>query len=103
MTEAHEFTLRQLVDYATFSSSELGDLGGGNLIDYESGKTYYFDAETATFLASARSIVLELARRLRESELKISYGAFCKSCALSGEKPDSYEVWLETMRKLGHA
>lgn len=65
MTASHEFTLRQLVDLANESSAELGNLGGGLLVDYESGARYQFDESTAAFLASARSIVMELARRLR--------------------------------------
>lgn len=64
-----QIPLIELVNLANESSSELGDMGGGVLIDYESGKTFYgFDIHTATFLASAREIVLELARRIRELE-----------------------------------
>jgi hypothetical protein len=34
---------------------------------------------------------------LRLADLCIEYGKFCRSCALSGETPDSYEDWLEHM------
>ena len=69
MAEYNDTPLKEFVDLATDSSSELGWLDQNSIIDYESGKTIDFgDQETAKFLASARSIVLELARRLRAIE-----------------------------------
>lgn len=69
MTELKDASLKEFIDLATESSSELGWLDQNSIIDYESGKTVDFgDQETAKFIASARSIVLELARRLQAIE-----------------------------------
>lgn len=68
-TEYQGVPLRTLVDLATTSSSELGATGGVWVVDYETGKPFEApDYDTALFLASAREIVLELARRLRAVE-----------------------------------
>lgn len=69
MTEYNNIPLEALVDLAKESSSELGSLGNGALIDYESGTHFQFsEDETPKFLSSARSIVLELARRIQQLE-----------------------------------
>lgn len=69
MTEYCDLTLKQMVDLAKNSCSELGTMSDGQLVDYETGKYYQFaDADTAMFIASARSIVLELAKRIRQLE-----------------------------------
>lgn len=65
----HEFDLKTFVDLAKESSGEIGALGDGILINYETGKTVDFvDKETAMFLASAREIVLEMAKRIQVLE-----------------------------------
>lgn len=69
VTEYCDLTLKQMVDLATNSNSELGAMSGGQLVDFETGKYYQFsDEDTAMFIASARSIVLELAKRIRQLE-----------------------------------
>lgn len=69
MAEYSDIPLEAFVNLATDSSDELGDLGKGVLIDYESGKSFHFaEADTPKFLASARSIVLEMARRIQQLE-----------------------------------
>lgn len=70
--------LKTMIDLAKESSSELAWILGAHMIDYETG--HQFDApntETAAFIASARSIVLELARRV-------------------GRLEDPYSVWHKT-------
>ncbi len=69
MPEYSDLSLKQMVDLAKNSCSELGAMSGGQLVDYETGKYYHFaDEDTAMFIASARSIVLELARRIQQLE-----------------------------------
>lgn len=64
-----DIALEVFVNLAKESSSELGSLGNGVLIDYESGKHFHFsEDDTPKFLSSARSIVLELARRIQQLE-----------------------------------
>lgn len=66
MPESHDMELKVFVDLAKNSSGEIGALGNGVLINYETGKSVQFvDEETAMFLASAREIVLEMARRIQ--------------------------------------
>lgn len=68
MTEYKDIPTQELLDLATESSSELGSLGK-LLFDYETGNAITMISEqSAMFLASARSIVLELVRRLHLSE-----------------------------------
>jgi len=65
MSDYREITLKQFIDLAKESSSELGSMSDGLMCDYETGKYFQVsDEQTALFLASARSIVLELTRRL---------------------------------------
>lgn len=69
MAEYKDIPLKQMVDLAKNSSSELGAVGGRRIVDYENGRTFEAsDEETALFIASARSIVLELARRIQAIE-----------------------------------
>lgn len=69
MAEYSDIPLEAFVDLAKESSSELASLGDGVLIDYESGQNFRFsEDETPKFLSSARSIVLELARRIQQLE-----------------------------------
>lgn len=70
MGSYRELTLAQIADAARNSSPELGAIGA-TLVDYYTGQTvadFTEDTETALFLASAREIVLELVRRLQESQ-----------------------------------
>lgn len=68
MTSYTKMTLKEFIDLARNSSPELGSLGYGWLINYETGERGLIgDEETAIFLASAREIVLELVRRLQET------------------------------------
>lgn len=67
MPEYKDIDLSELALLAEKSSSELGAMDGGVLVDYETGASIAFvDKDTAMFVASSRSIVLELVRRLRE-------------------------------------
>lgn len=69
MTDIQERPLIKLIDLATESCAELGAIGDTRVINYETGKTFEVpDAETALFLALAREIVLELARRIRKMQ-----------------------------------
>lgn len=69
MTEYSDLPLEKMAALAKDSCPELGHIDGGRVIDYETGKWYEFaDEETGLFVASARSIVLELARRIRQLE-----------------------------------
>lgn len=69
MTDYCTLPLKAFVDLARESSDELGSLGGGLLTNYENGRLLkVVDEPTALFLASARGIVLELARRVIELE-----------------------------------
>ena len=73
MSDYKDFQLRQIVDLANESCSELGAIGDTTVINYETGRSFEApDYETALFLASAREIVLELARRIRELETPYS-------------------------------
>ena len=64
MTEYKDLPPKSIYDLTLASSAELGALGNGILIDYETGQRYQFDQDTAMFLASARTIVLHLIHRL---------------------------------------
>jgi hypothetical protein len=78
MTEYRDISLQELIDLAETSSEELGATGGNYVVDYTTGKPFEApDYDTALFLASAREIVLELARRLRAIE--DPYGHLSKS------------------------
>lgn len=68
--EYKDMTLKDFADYARNSSAELGSLGNGAMINYESGEMSDMagDEATAIFLASAREMVLELVGRLRKIE-----------------------------------
>lgn len=68
MTEYKDLPPKSIYDLTLASSAELGALGNGVLIDYETGQRYQFDQDTAMFLASARSIVLHLIHRLHSDE-----------------------------------
>jgi hypothetical protein len=69
MSEYTDMTLTELENAALLSSPELGSLSGGRMINYETGKPFLVcDEDTAVFIASARSIVLELIRRIRSLE-----------------------------------
>lgn len=69
MSDYKDIPLIKLVDLAQTSCAELGATGGNYVVDYTTGKPFEApDYDTALFLASAREIVLELARRLREIE-----------------------------------
>ena len=69
MSEYHEIPLKVFVDLAKNSSPELATMGKGYLLNYENGRQVLLcDEETADFLASAREIVLELARRIQSLE-----------------------------------
>lgn len=71
MTNYRDIPLIKLVDLAETSCSELGATGGNYVVDYTTGKPFEApDYDTALFLASAREIVLELARRIQEQEAK---------------------------------
>lgn len=68
MTEYKDLTLEEIMDYATKSSSELASIGD-DLVNYETGQQWFFaDEDTTLFLASARPLVIELVRRLRERD-----------------------------------
>jgi hypothetical protein len=69
MAEYRDIPLNQLVSLAETSSEELGATGGNYIVDYATGKPFEApDYDTALFLASAREIVLELARRIQVLE-----------------------------------
>lgn len=69
MTTYQDISTNQLEHYAEISSSELASLGRGHMIDYETGQQFQVcNEDTALFLASARSIVLELIRRVRQQK-----------------------------------
>lgn len=71
MTNYRETALIEFINLAKNSCSELGATGGNYVVDYTTGKPFEApDYDTALFLASAREIVLELARRIREQEAK---------------------------------
>lgn len=64
-----DIPLNELFDLANTSCAELGATGGLWVINYEDGKPFEApDYDTALFLASAREIVLELARRIQVLE-----------------------------------
>jgi hypothetical protein len=65
-----DMSLQDFADYARNSSPELGSLGDGWLINYETGEQSKVagDEPTAIFLASAREMVLELVRRLQPDD-----------------------------------
>lgn len=66
MAEYQDIPLKDFVDLAKESSDELGSLGNGVLIDYSSGHHDHFaEDDTPRFLSSARSIVLEMAKRIQ--------------------------------------
>lgn len=76
MARIEDVPLEKFVDWAKDSCPELGCVGDCTVIDYETGARYFFaDHETAQFVASARTIVLELARRLQASEDRQDRGA----------------------------
>jgi len=78
VSEYKDIELIKLVNVAVESCAELGAISGNVVINYETGKTFEVpDAETALFIASAREIVLELARRIRE--MKTPYSGLSKS------------------------
>jgi hypothetical protein len=100
MSEWSDLSLRALVDLATTSSGELGATGGNWVVDYETGKPFEApDYDTALFLASAREIVLELARRLQSVNdgdghlSKLQAQILRASC---GEYGTSVGTWEET-------
>ena len=65
MNEYREISMNKMVDLAQTSCAELGATGGNWVVNYETGKPFEApDYDTALFLASAREIVLELARRI---------------------------------------
>lgn len=69
MSQYTDIPLKTFVDLAKESSSEMGSMDGGLMVDYESGRYFQVpDVETALFIASAREIVLELARRIQVLE-----------------------------------
>lgn len=60
-----DMSISDFLNLASQSSDEMGSLGGGKMVDYETG--HYFDVrdeETAVFVASARNMVEELCKRL---------------------------------------
>lgn len=70
MTEYKDMTLVDFANLARHSSPELGSLGKGWLVNYDTGKQSDIagDEDTAIFLASAREMVLELVKRLQAVE-----------------------------------
>lgn len=138
------FDLKTFADWARASNPELG-WQDNTLVNYYSGKVVArFDdhegegaEDTAKFLASARSIVLELVNRVQalqdkhnaaldqlypvapmtgmdndlnlwlaefieeykalkeQLELQAGYSAFLRVCANSGEKPESFEWYVQ--------
>lgn len=90
-------------DLATKSNPELGAFEN-TLVNYYTGRTNatFEDHEgdsaedTALFLASARTIVLDL---LEEYGWMQAYAGFCRSCALSGEKPVDFEEFKKYLEK----
>lgn len=64
-----DMSITDFLNLSSQSSDEMGSLGGGKMVDYETG--HYFDVrdeDTALFIASARSIVEHLCKRLREQQ-----------------------------------
>lgn len=100
MSDYKTIDLMELVNLAQNASGEIGALSDGTLINYETGQQVYFvDENTALFLASAREIVLELARRIRAIENP--YGHLSKLqwdilMAARSEYGTSVGTWEET-------
>lgn len=68
MAEWQDFWLDRFVELARNSSPEVAAVGS-ILTDYERGWSIQTgDEETSLFLASARNIVLELAKRVQQLE-----------------------------------
>ena len=64
MTFYNDMSISDFLDYASASSDEMASLGGGNMVDYETGKYFEVrDEQTAVFVASARNMVEELCKR----------------------------------------
>ena len=73
MPDYIDIPLKTFVDLAKESSSEMGAMDNGLMVDYETGRYFQVpDAQTALFIASAREIVLELARRIQVLERNTS-------------------------------
>lgn len=67
MTFYSDMSISDFLDYASASSDEMASLGNGRMVDYETGKHFDVkDEETAVFVASARNMVEELCKRLRD-------------------------------------
>ena len=65
MPQYKDMTPQEFLQYAEKSSHELGSLGGGWVIDYETGRKYQMDSEdTAIFVSSAPFMIKELVDRL---------------------------------------
>lgn len=73
MTFYNDMSITDFLNYASESSDEMASLGGGKMVDYETGK--YFDVrdeQTAVFVASARNMVEELCKRLNKQTAQLA-------------------------------
>lgn len=100
MGDWHDISLRKMKDLAATSCAELGATGGEWVVNYETGKPFEApDYDTALFLASAREIVLELARRIETIQDQYSHMSkfqYQVLKAATGEYGTSVGTWEET-------